>query len=134
LIPGENDDKREIKNLVEWVIKELGPETPLHFSAFHPDFKMTDRSATPLSTLIEARDLALEIGLNHVYTGNVYYAPGDITYCRRCGEELIVREWYSLVSYRLTGDGCCRKCGARLAGWFDKTAGDWGSKRKPIRI
>lgn len=134
LIPGENDSDQEIKQLSEWVFNELGPDVPLHFSAFHPDFKMRDKSATPLKTIVTARDIALQTGLRHVYTGNVHYSLGDTTFCGQCGKTLIEREWYNLVSYQLTEAGCCQNCGTKLAGNFDKTPGTWGSKRKPIRI
>ncbi len=134
LIPGENDSEQEIKSLCHWILNELGPEVPIHFSAFHPDFKMGHISATPLDTLIKAREIALGMGLYYVYTGNVYYSPGDTTYCHICGEILIKREWYQLTGYRLSKDGCCKKCKTKLAGFFDKVPGTWGSKRKPIRI
>ncbi len=134
LIPDENDNQDEITQLSKWVFNELGPETPLHFSAFHPDFKYRDKPATPLKTVIEAREIALSTGLHHVYTGNVHYPPGDTTYCSKCGKALIEREWYELVSYRLTKSGCCIYCGTKLTGSFDESPGTWGSKRKSIRI
>lgn len=134
VIPGENDDEAELKNLSSWVFNELGPETPLHFSAFHPDYKMKNSEATPLKTLIKAWEIGLETGLFYVYTGNVYYAPGDTTYCKNCGKTLIERDWYELSTYELDQNGCCTKCGTRLDGCFDVTSGKWGSKRRPIRI
>jgi pyruvate formate lyase activating enzyme len=134
IVPGENDSPNEIKALSKWVFNELGADTPLHFSAFHPDFKMRDRSATPLETLVMARDIAMETGLNYVYTGNVYYTPGDTTYCKSCGKALIERDWYNLSAYRLDANGDCINCGSHLAGCFDVTHGHWGSKRKPIHL
>lgn len=134
LIPGENDSEIEIKELCHWILNELGPDVPIHFSAFHPDFKMVNIAATPLETLIKAREIALDMGLYYVYTGNVFYTPGDTTYCHNCGEVLIKREWYQLTGYHLSAEGYCQNCGSKLAGCFDKAPGSWGSKRKPIRI
>ena len=134
LIPGENDSEAEIKKLCHWVLNEMGAATPLHFSAFHPDYKMRTLPATPLETLVKAREIALGMGLHYVYTGNVYYAPGDTTYCKNCGKALIERDWYNLSSYRLDHQGCCLYCGTKLAGHFNKSPGHWGSKRKPVRI
>ncbi len=134
IIPGENDGDQELKNLAAWVFNELGPTTPIHFSAFHPDFKMRDIPATPLETLVKARDIALDQGLSYVYTGNVYYSPGDTTYCKSCGKALIERDWYQISSYRLTQSGCCTYCQTKVDGYFGKTQGKWGSKRKPIRL
>ncbi len=134
IIPGENDSDSEIKKLCEWVLNELGPETPLHFSAFHPDYKMKGKSATSLSSLVRARDMARESGLVHVYTGNVMYAPGDTTFCHNCGATLIERKWYEITRYQLTELGYCRSCGTQLAGRFGSNPGDWGSKRRPVRL
>ncbi|MCP4749574.1 MAG: AmmeMemoRadiSam system radical SAM enzyme [Proteobacteria bacterium] len=134
LVPDENDGDRELQQLAKWIFNELGPDVPLHFSAFHPDFKMREKPATPLKSLIRARDIAIATGLHYVYTGNVYYSPGDTTFCRKCGRILIEREWYNLASYNLTQSGCCKSCGTRLVGRFDTGPGSWGSNRKPIRI
>jgi len=134
LIPGENDGESEIREMVRWILNELGPETPLHFSAFHPDYKMTGKCRTPLSTLVTARDIARDLGMCHVYTGNVNYAPGDTTYCSSCGTALIEREWYAISRYDPDESGRCRSCGEPLAGRFGSRAGDWGSQRKPIHI
>lgn len=134
LIPGENDSDSEIAQMVDWIIGELGPDTPLHFSAFHPDYKMRELSATPLSTVVRARDLAREKGMRHVYTGNVSYTPGDTTFCHHCGKTLIKREWYEISHYHLTASGLCPDCGTRLPGRFAKKAGTWGAKRQPVRI
>ncbi len=134
IIPGENDSPSEIKELSKWVLKELGADTPVHFSAFHPDFKMRDRSSTPLETLVMARDIALEAGLHYVYTGNVHYSPGDTTYCKNCGQPVIERDWYNLSDYKLDKNGACLYCGTTIAGCFDLTHGHWGSKRKPLHL
>jgi pyruvate formate lyase activating enzyme len=118
LIPGQNDSDAELTALSRWVRDELGEETPLHFSAFHPDFKMSEIPPTPPATLGRARRIAREIGLKHVYTGNVHDVDGDTTRCTGCGKTLIVRDWYEILSYRLDAQGRCPDCGTPLAGRF----------------
>jgi len=118
LIPGQNDSEDKVARLSDWLVEHLGPDVPLHFSAFHPDFKMRDVPPTPLSTLQRARAQALAAGLHHVYTGNVHDSEGDTTFCAGCGAALIRRDWYQLLEYRLGADGCCPDCGTRLAGHF----------------
>jgi pyruvate formate lyase activating enzyme len=118
LIPGLNDGDVELGALAEFVHRELGPEVPLHFSAFHPDYKMRDIPATPPETLRRARRIAKSVGLKHVYTGNVHDREGDVTSCVTCGEAVIERDWYELIAYRLDERGRCA-CGSRLAGRFD---------------
>lgn len=134
LIPGHNDSDEEISRLTEWFIENLGPEVPLHFTAFHPDFKMMDIPATPPSTLKRARNIAKSKGIYHVYTGNIYDADGQSTYCNNCDSLLIERNWYELGNWGLDDTGNCVNCGARLSGFFDKEPGRWGSKRVPILI
>jgi len=134
LIPGHNDSSDEIKKLCEWVLDNLGSEVPLHFSAFHPDFKMMDVPPTPLSTLNRARMIAKETGIHHVYTGNVHDKEGQSTYCSYCNNLLIERDWYELGKWNLDKDGCCKFCGTRLSGRFDPEPGTWGSKRLPVFI
>ena len=134
LIPFENDSEKEIKQLTNWVLNELGPETPLHFSAFHPDFKMRDRPVTPLKALVRARNIAMDCGLNYVYTGNVHHRDGDTTFCKKCGQKVIERDWYELTQYQLTITGACVYCNTQLDGHFDELPGRWGSKRRPIRV
>ena len=134
LIPGHNDSDQEIEAMSRWIMNELGPDVPLHFSAFHPDHKMPDVPATPLATLVRARRLALKAGLHHVYTGNVHNAEGDTTWCPACHAPLIERDWYQIKTYRLDARGHCTDCGAPLAGRFDQTAGNFGRKRIPIRM
>ena len=134
LIPGKNDSTEEITAMCQWIKKELGPDVPLHFSAFHPDHKMPDVPATPLATLIRARNIALKEGLHYVYTGNVHNKEGDTTFCPNCHTALIERDWYQINSYRLNKAGNCPACGADIAGKFDDKAGDFGSKRIPIAI
>lgn len=134
LIPGRNDSDEELGALAGWVAKELGPDVPLHFSAFHPDHKMRDVPATPPTTLVRARGIALQAGLHYVYTGNVHNTEGDTTFCPVCHVPLIVRDWYEIKSYRLTADGGCPACGASLAGRFDAAAGHFGRQRIPVAI
>ncbi|HEY8904624.1 MAG TPA: AmmeMemoRadiSam system radical SAM enzyme [Rhodoferax sp.] len=134
LIPGHNDSEEEVGALSAWVAKELGPDVPLHFSAFHPDHKMREVPATPAATLVRARDIALNAGLHYVYTGNVHNAEGDTTFCPACHVPLIVRDWYDINSYRLTADGCCPDCGTALAGRFDAAAGHFGRQRIPVAM
>jgi len=107
---------------------------PLHFSAFHPDFKMLDVPPTPLETLRRARAIARECGLRFVYTGNVHDSEGDATYCPGCGEVLIARDWYEIESYCLDADGRCQRCGATIPGRFVSSAGTWGRRRLPVVI
>ena len=128
LIPGHNDSEREIDQLVGWFVEHLGPETPLHFTAFHPDFKLENVPATPVSTLVRARQQALAVGLKHVYTGNVHDAAGQSTYCAGCGALLIGRDWYTLSTYALV-DGRCVHCERPLAGAFAAQPGSWGARR-----
>mgnify|MGYP003886327433 CR=1 FL=1 len=132
LIPGENDSNEELDALSRWLVDNIGPDVPLHFSAFHPDFHMRDKPCTPPQTLYRARRIALANGLHHVYTGNVHDVDGDTTYCPSCGDALIVRDWYRLDRWKLR-DGHCT-CGAKLAGVFEGRPGTWGRKRLPLAM
>jgi pyruvate formate lyase activating enzyme len=134
IIPGHNDSDAELTALSEWVARELRPDVPLHFSAFHPDYKMTDVARTPPETLRRARAIAKRVGLKHVYTGNVHDREGDTTSCAACGAEVIVRDWYRIERYALTPKGECPSCKAPLAGRFDARAGSFGRRRIPIAI
>ena len=134
LIPGENDSDKELNEECAWIMEHLGPDVPLHFSAFHPDWKMTDKPNTPPDTLHRARKIAREQGLHYVYLGNIHDFDGSSTYCNACGETLIGRDWYELSTWNLTADGHCGKCGATCAGVFDGPAGTWGRKRQPVRM
>ena len=134
VIPGENDSDEELDQLARWVVDELGPDVPIHFSAFHPAWKLEDRPRTPPATLTRARRLARDVGARFVYTGNVHDREGDTTRCAGCGEAVIERDWYRLLTYRLDDSGRCRGCGTQLPGVFDGPAGDWGSRRRPVRI
>jgi len=134
LIPGKNDSDAEIRAECEWIARELGAEVPLHFTAFHPDYKMTDIAHTPAATLRRARDIALAAGLRHVYTGNVHDCEGGSTYCPACKARLIERDWYQILTYRLSEDGRCPDCQARLAGRFEAFHGAFGPRRIPVRL
>jgi pyruvate formate lyase activating enzyme len=134
LIPGHNDSSLEVKRLSEWIINRLGPDVPLHFTAFHPDYKMLNLPHTPAGTLTMARDIARKVGLNFVYTGNVHDEGGQSTYCPGCGERVIGRNWYEITAWQLTGEGRCGACGAIIPGVFEACAGNWGQRRLPIQI
>jgi pyruvate formate lyase activating enzyme len=134
LIPGENDSDDELRRLTGWVVENLGPDVPVHFTAFHPDFKMLDKPGTPPATLTRARRIAMENGVRYAYTGNVHDPEGDSTYCHQCGEKVIGRDWYVLTGWNLTDTGACRSCGADCAGVFDGPPGKWGSKRMAVRL
>lgn len=134
LIPGHNDSEAEIAKLVEWVAEKLGTDVPLHFSAFHPDFKMQDIPPTPPATLRRAREQAIAAGLKHVYTGNVHDPAGQSTYCASCGALVIERDWYALGAYQLDEGGRCNACGYALAGRFEGRPGVWGSRRRRLYI
>ncbi len=138
IIPGENDSDEELDQMTRWVVKNLGPDVPMHFSAFHPDWKMLDKPRTPKDVLVNARQIALKNGVRYAYTGNVHHKPGASTYCASCGDVLIGRDWYELSEWNLSFDGNysgnCSKCGALPAGVFDGPAGDWGRKRVPIKF
>ena len=134
LIPGKNDSDEELDAECRWFAKELGPDVPLHFSAFHPDWKMTDLPPTPTATLTRARNIALRHGLHYVYTGNVHDTEGDSTWCPHCGSAVIVRDWYNILNYRVTADGNCRECGGAIAGRFEQFTKAFGSRRIPVRL
>jgi pyruvate formate lyase activating enzyme len=134
LIPGENDSPAEIEALTNWVRERLGPDTPLHFSAFHPDWRMRDIPQTPVSTLQVARNIAIQNGLRYVYTGNVHDEAGQSTYCHNCGERLIGRDWYNITSWTLAAEGSCTNCGATCGGVFETAPGSWGARRLPVRL
>ena len=119
--------------MTRWVAEHLGPEVPMHFTAFHPDFKMLDRPPTPPSTLTRARAIALENGLRYVYTGNVHDETGGTTYCPACQTELIGRDWYQLTRWAIE-DGRCAGCGTVIPGVFERRPGRWGPRRLPVRI
>jgi pyruvate formate lyase activating enzyme len=117
LIPGENDNRDEITRMCSWILENLGDEVPLHFTAFHPDFKMLDKPATPSATLKMARSVALEAGIKYCYLGNVYDREGQTTYCPNCHKPLIERDWHSVLSNKID-EGKCSYCGHVVAGVF----------------
>ena len=133
LIPQENDSVDEWRRMCDWVLAEVGAEVPIHFTAFHPDFRLRDRAATPIETLLAARELALKQGVKYAYTGNVDDVRHQSTYCPHCGRLVIERNWYDLGVYHLQGDRCTH-CGGQIAGRFDAAPGTWGRKRLPVRI
>jgi pyruvate formate lyase activating enzyme len=132
LIPGHNDSDEEISNMTRWVVKELGPDVPMHFTAFHPDWKMQDVPPTPFTSLVRARKIALDNGVRYAYTGNVHDKSGESTYCHQCGQRLIGRDWYELSEWNLDASGHCSQCGTALAGVFEAKPGTWGAKRQPV--
>jgi pyruvate formate lyase activating enzyme len=134
LVPGENDFDTEIGALARWIVSELGADVPLHFSAFHPDWRMQSHPPTPPATLSRAREIAREAGLRYVYTGNVHDPAGDSTWCHACGGLLIGRDWYELTGWGLDAHGCCKDCGAPVAGVFEPVPGRWGRRRQPVRF
>ncbi|RPH43164.1 MAG: AmmeMemoRadiSam system radical SAM enzyme [Burkholderiales bacterium] len=134
LIPGLNDSDAELDAMTRWIAAELGTDVPLHFSAFHPDWKLRDVPATPASTLTRARGIALANGLRHVYTGNVRDLEGGVTRCNGCAAPVIERDRYTILRYALDEAGACRHCGTALAGRFAKTAGTFGARRIPVRL
>ena len=134
LIPGENDSETELENLTQWVVENLGTDVPLHFSAFHPDWKMLDKPSTPLSTLLKARQVALKNGVRYAYVGNVHDKEADSTYCHGCGKLLIGRDWYELSEWNLDDQGNCKFCGTHCAGIFETKPGNWGAKRQAVAL
>jgi pyruvate formate lyase activating enzyme len=134
VIPGHNDVDAEIDAECAWIAAHLGVDVPLHFTAFHPDFKMRDVPPTPPSTLRRARAIALRHGLRFVYIGNVHDADGGRTTCPGCGAAVVERDWYRIDGYRLTDDGHCAACGIPIPGRFDGPAQRWGPRRVPVSI
>jgi len=134
LIPGKNDSDEEIEAECKWIAENLGRDVPLHFTAFHPDWKMRDVQATPAATLKRARETALRAGLRYVYTGNVHDEAGGTTHCPACGEAVIVRDWYEIRAYHLTDEGACAFCDHKLAGRYGKFGKPFGARRIPVRL
>ncbi len=134
LIPGHNDSDDEIARECDWFVEHLGPDVPLHFSAFHPDFKMRDIPRTPPETLGRARRIARERGLRYVYTGNVHDPAGQTTTCPGCGRPVVERDWYVIGRYDLTDRGACVHCGHQIPGRFDGPVGTWGARRLPVQL
>jgi pyruvate formate lyase activating enzyme len=134
LIPGHNDSEKEIEAMTQWAMENLGPDVPWHFTAFHPDWKMTGVPHTPAATLSRARRIAMKNGLRYVYTGNVHDKGGGSTYCHQCGTTLIGRDWYEITAWNIDARGACPKCGTVVPGVFEDRPGDWGSRRQPVRL
>jgi len=134
LIPGQNDSDAELTAMCEWIARDLGVDVPLHFTAFHPDYKMTDLVRTPAATLTRARSIAHRAGLRFVYTGNVHDLEGGTTRCPGCGEALIVRDWHEIREYAVTAEGACAHCGTALPGRFAAFERGFGRRRIPVRV
>jgi len=134
LIPGHNESDQEIDAMTRWGVASLGPDVPWHFTAFHPDWKMLDIPPTPAATLTRAREIARRNGVRYAYTGNVHDEAGQSTYCHQCGTTLIGRDGYDITAWHLDAAGMCRRCGTPCAGVFEPRAGDWGSRRQPVRL
>ena len=134
LIPSWNDSDAELEEMTQWVVENLGPDIPMHFSAFHPDFKMMDLPRTPATTLTRARNIALKNGVRYAYTGNVHDRTGDTTFCHNCQSPLIERDWYELRGWHLDENGRCQTCGSSCNGIFESVPGNWGRKRQPVHL
>jgi pyruvate formate lyase activating enzyme len=134
IIPGENDSEAELEQMTQWVVEKLGSDVPLHFSAFHPDWKMLDTPPTPLATLLKAREIALKNGVRYAYIGNAHHKAADSTYCHACGALLIGRDWYQLSEWQLDSHGSCAACGTPCAGHFAEKPGNWGAKRMAVKM
>ena len=134
LIPGENDSDEELHAMTNWVVEKLGPDVPMHFTAFHPDWKMRDIESTPPATLTRARGIAIDNGVHYAYTGNVHDNQGSSTWCHSCGELLIERDWYVLGHWGLDTKGCCANCGTALPGHFLDQPGHFGAQRIPVNL
>jgi pyruvate formate lyase activating enzyme len=134
LIPGQNDSDAELHEMTAWVVEHLGPDVPMHFSAFHPDWKMLDIQSTPAPTLSRAREIAMSNGVHYAFTGNVHDPEGGSTWCSGCGELLIERDWYRLGRWNLDESHACRACGDVLPGRFDAEPAGFGARRIPVRL
>ena len=120
--------------MTRWVVEHLGPDVPMHFTAFHPDYKMMDTPPTPPRTLTRAREIALRNGVHYAYTGNVHDEAGESTYCPHCGTRVIGRDWYLITDWNLDAGGRCGHCGGTIAGVFEERPGSWGARRLPVRL
>lgn len=134
LIPDENDSEAEINEMTQWVLEHLGPDVPMHFSVFHPDWKMMDKPSTPPETVLRARQIALDNGIHYAYVGNMHDKHADSTWCHQCGNLLIGRDWYLLSEWNLDEHGCCNQCGTPCAGVFDPQPGHWGPKQQRVNM
>ncbi|WP_461516802.1 AmmeMemoRadiSam system radical SAM enzyme [Porticoccus sp.] len=134
LIPGENDSDNELDAMTRWVVEKLGADVPMHFTAFHPDWKMQNTPPTPPETLTRARQIAMGNGVRYAYTGNVHDVTGGSTFCPGCHEMVVERDWYRLGFWGVTPAGCCHACGTNIAGVFEAEPGSWGPRRVPVRL
>ena len=134
LIPGKNDSEDELKRMCAWLAETLGPDVPVHFTAFHPDFRMKDVPPTPPATLVKAYEIARLAGLHYVYTGNVSDRTRQSTYCPQCGQLLVGRDGYRLDVYCLAARSLPRLRDGRLPAASADGPGDWGPRRLPVRI
>lgn len=134
LIPGMNDSDAELDAMTRWVVEHLGPDVPMHFTAFHPDYRMLDRPPTPPATLARARKIAIGNGVHYAYTGNVRGGDGQSTSCHGCGAVVIERDGYEIGAYRLDDGGRCTACGSQIPGRFAGPAGTWGARYQPVRL
>ncbi|HEY9678398.1 MAG TPA: AmmeMemoRadiSam system radical SAM enzyme [Drouetiella sp.] len=133
MIPEENDSAEEIERMCDWITANLGDSVPVHFTGFHPDYRVQHREATPHKTLIRAREQALKAGIKYAYVGNVNDVDRQSTYCPECSKLLIERDWYELGTYAVE-NGHCKYCETPIAGVFEGAKGNWGRKRLPVRI
>ena len=133
IIPDANDSADEIRRMSDWLLENVGPNVPIHFTAFHPDFRMTDRPRTSHDTLIMAYDVARRAGLNYVYVGNVHDVARQSTYCHACKTLLVERDWHQLGRYHLQRDQCA-SCGAKIPGVYEEQPGTWGARRQRVQI
>jgi pyruvate formate lyase activating enzyme len=131
VVPHANDDANELRQMCGWIRDNLGADVPLHFTAFHPDYRMMDTPPTPAQTLCDAREIAIESGLHYVYVGNLADSPHQSTYCPNCREQVIQRKIYDVGAFNLNGNQC-RFCGQTIAGHFGERPGHWGTRRLPI--
>ncbi len=134
IIPDANDNPGELRKMCEWILASIGDEVPIHFTAFHPDFRMRDRDRTNPETLCAAYDIAKQTGLKYVYVGNTHDVKRQSTYCHSCGRLIVQRDWYQLGVYDINASGCCKHCATKIPGRFGEKCGDWGPERQPVRI
>jgi pyruvate formate lyase activating enzyme len=134
LIPGWNDSEGELQEMTAWVVEKLGPHVPMHFTAFHPDWKLQDAPPTPPSTLLRAREIAMANGVRYAYVGNVHDKSASSTYCHACQELLIGRDWYELSEWAIAPPGRCAACGSVVSGVLEDAPGSWGRRRQPVRL
>ena len=134
LIPGWNDSDDEIRRMSDWVVEHLGPHVPMHFTAFHPDWRMRDVPPTPPETLGRARRIAMDQGVFFAYTGNVIDPEGQSTFCPHCKHCVIGRDGYAILEWDLDAQGRCGYCGNAMPGVFESRPGHWGPRRQPVRL